>query len=183
MINLLMRPFSYLAIKSSAKDKRVVDWLIPFVLASGLSLLFFLSGGKQGQFVGGTVLGLLQILPGFYIAALAAVVVFNRHDIDRHMPQPTPTIKDNDGDIVSLTRRRFLSMIFSFLTAQSILLIVYIGIGSPASILAMKHLSFEWYSFLKNFYFFTVYFIFFQVICITFLCLYYLGERLHQPDP
>ena len=74
-----------------------------------------------------SILSFIQILPGFFIAALAAIATFNRLDLDKIMPHPAPTIniECNGGkEEIDLTRRRYLTLMFSFLSAESILLIV-----------------------------------------------------------
>jgi hypothetical protein len=38
------------------------------------------------------ILGFVQVLPGFYIAALAAIATFNKTDIDKIMAAPAPKI-------------------------------------------------------------------------------------------
>src|SRR5690349_11295936 len=62
--------------------------------------------GSSGLFAG--LLQIFAILPGFFIAALAAVATFNKPDMDETMPPPAPTIEMRFGaekDSVELTRR------------------------------------------------------------------------------
>src|SRR5689334_187541 len=91
----LLRPLAYLAIDDRSKWQ--IDLLIPAIFAVVQTLLIFsvplrpmiyLNGGLISQ-----LLGLLQIMPGFYLAALAAIATFNRADMDGYMPQPTPTVR------------------------------------------------------------------------------------------
>lgn len=183
MLYVIFRPFSYLFIEKGGLDKKIADLIVPAILALGLSFLYCFTTVKQYDFVSGAMLGLLQVLPGFYIAALSAIAVFNRTDIDKHMENPALLIEVVGGDKHRLTRRRFLTMTLAFLSAESILLIIVIGVGVPISDLLKQIISHELFLVIKNLYFFFVYFMFFQVVCITYLCLWYLGERLHQPDP
>lgn len=183
----ILRPFAYLKIQHHSKW--VVDWGIPLILAVLITLITGLGDLYSDKHLSWNLLenniaSLAGILPGFYIAALAAIVAFNRNDIDEHMPEPTPIIKSYLGDIISLTRRRFLALTFSFLTAESITLMILIGLG-PSLNSIIEHLVNNerlstglWYV-----YIFILYTIFSQLVTVTFLCLYYLGERLHQPDP
>ena len=184
----LLRPFDYLKITHSEKWK--FDWLIPGVIAlSAAALYAVLRGnivmyGERGAVE--RILSLVQILPGFYIAALAAIATFGRNDIDREMPPPTPTVEIRVGGIpntIPLTRRRFLCFLFAFLTAES--LSVWI-IGSAGMLLApLVAGTYSAYLIGGAFdvvFAAIVFFMFSQMIVITFMGLYYLGDRLHQPD-
>jgi hypothetical protein len=133
------------------------------------------------------LLGFFSSLPGFYIAALAAIATFGRNDIDNILPEPTPTVKlvtRGENVLVKLTRRRFLAMLFAFLTCESIALVMYSvmflsygetvadlhafggGLGN-ALILGM---TFIYYTLLM------------QMLAATFWGLYYLGFKLHEPQ-
>jgi hypothetical protein len=68
------------------------------------------------------VLIFISTLPGFYIAALAAVATFDRPTLDEIMPPPAPTMKLRTGlfsESVELTMRMFLSHMFAYLTTIS----------------------------------------------------------------
>jgi hypothetical protein len=189
VVNLLFRPFSYLLIDHP--KKWLVDWLYPLVLcASTIVVLGYLR--TRGTVVifsdAGLVskcLGFIQGLPGFYIAALAAIATFNKTDIDKTMPAPVPSLTSiykGEKVVIKLTRRRFLCSMFAFLTAESIVLVL-MSVFAPATASSFKGWiggdleSVTVYIFLI-FYFFA----FWQMIVTTFLGLYYLGERLHQAD-
>ena len=109
----LLRPYAYLQIEHP--KKYIYDWVIPFLLTAFFLVIclifvdydnYFSSSGLISKF-----LDFVEILPGFYIAALAAIATFQRNDIDQHMPNPAPKlnikIKGKDQNI-ELTRRRFL---------------------------------------------------------------------------
>jgi hypothetical protein len=182
----VLRPFAYLRIEHHSKW--LVDWALPFSLATIVTLISGLGDHYTGDllswgFLKNDISNLVSILPGFYIAALSAIVVFNRNDIDKHMPDPTPVMKDPLGGIISLTRRRFLALTFSFLTAESILLLVLIGLGPSLNAISFNLLSEDLYFLSKYTFIYILFLIFSQLVTVTFLCLYYLGERLHQPDP
>lgn len=80
MFRHLLRPLSYLSIKH--KQKWIVDWVYPIILAV-LSTVFLFCLKKIGSiplYADGAlvakILGFVQGLPGFYIAALAAICYF-----------------------------------------------------------------------------------------------------------
>lgn len=176
----LTRPVSYLRI--AHEDKWIYDWLVPGVITTATTILLcwlttvqYLTGdgGLLGQ-----ITGFLENLPGFFIAALAAVATFNRHDIDEVMSNPPRVRIMYQGRLgfVEMTRRRFLCVLFSYLTAATIFLIIayYLAaaIGKGANIPEAAQWVFA-----------TAYlFVFWQMIVATLLGLFYLGERLHTPD-
>lgn len=183
----LLRPAAYLQIEHPKKF--YFDWVIP-VAATLITVVIVMSlrGGVVVWGGGGLIerlTGFVQTLPGFYIAALAAIATFNRQDIDRHIPAPTPEIEVMIGgkrNTIKLTRRRFLCMLFAFLTAESILIsILGIGFISFASgVRAAVPESAHFYVSMAAAA--TVIFLFWQLIVATALGLYYLGDRLQQPE-
>ena len=185
----ILRPFSYLAIEH--RSKWIVDWVYPLVLAVismavifGMKLLGAVSLYADGGLIS-KVLGFVQGLPGFYIAALAAIATFNRIDIDKTMPSPAPTldIKVQGRTVaIELTRRRFLCSMFAFLTAENLILIV-LAIFSQTLYTAAKSVipvaAQVWVSAVFMFMFLMM---FWQMMVTSFWGLFYLGDKLHQPD-
>ncbi|PLP29396.1 hypothetical protein CWM92_12220, partial [Klebsiella michiganensis] len=124
----------------------------------------------------------ISILPGFYIAALAAIATFNRKQID------DPLISDNGTPYIyvkgvkengkpyrtkeDMTRRLFLCMLFSFLTAESIVLIMLHTFASPLISATTNTYCLAIYSFIFLL-------ILWQLLVTTFFGLYYLGDRIH----
>mgnify|MGYP000818453089 FL=1 len=127
----LSRPLAYLWIKEKSGSKSVIDWYIPIILSSVVVFLYYILPvktvivGKDGLLT--SMQGFLQIMPGFYLAALAAISTFNKVDLDYKLPPPSPTItiKEKGVDVViELTRRRFLNYLFGYLTFISIALYI-----------------------------------------------------------
>lgn len=174
----ITRPFSYLKIQHP--DKNLYNWWLPFFLGGSSSVLVFLAGGIHDLFGDPSVIFRLtrfvENLPGFFIAALAAVATFNGGDIDDLMTDPPKIdVLYNGGLIpVKMTRRRFLCVLFSYLTAISLVLVVLGVLGENVSSMVPV-----WLMMLGCFMFLII---FWQMIVATFLGLYYLGERLHTPQ-
>lgn len=185
MLDIIIAPVSYLRIRHPSKW--VVDWLLPLVLCA-ISTILVACLAKPGAIAGPS--GLIDrlslacsILPGFYIAALAAIATFNRPDIDEIMPSPTPTLLvaiHGAEKTLDLTRRRFLAYLFGFLCWESLFLLVYFIFAGVIAAGVMQHLgslapagrvAFLAVGFLA----------FWQLICATCLGLYYLADRLNRP--
>jgi len=128
-------------------------------------------------------------LPGFYIAALAAIATFGRTDIDEIMPgSPPPRLETatvNGGvNLIELTRRRFLCLLFAFLTVECVAL----TLGSVlvlSAVPAIVECIGDRETLLRIVSAFGVFFyclVLTQLMIATLWGLYYLGERIHQPD-
>ncbi|AYM90052.1 hypothetical protein D9980_05350 [Serratia sp. 3ACOL1] len=182
----LLKPFSYLFIKGIS-GKQAYDWYAPAFLTT-LSILFFYTFSipesellKDGGFVK-AVSGFISNLPGFYIAALAAIATFNREQIDHPLIglNGTPFIKvkrtKENGRTIDvqekLTRRLFLCMMFAFLTALSISIVMLNAFAAPV-INTIKNGIVNW-CYIVAFTFFS-----WQMLVTTFFGLYYLGDRIH----
>ncbi|CAB3680894.1 hypothetical protein [Achromobacter kerstersii] len=189
ILSQLSRPFAYLAI--SHPEKRWVDFILPSVLAVlGTGVTWYLNGKVNFFGAGGVVasiLGFVQNLPGFYIAALAAIATFGRADIDQEMPgDPPPMLKTRTVNGVAnnmrLTRRRFLCLLFAFLTVECVVLTLFsIGLNSLAP--AMQEARNEvWFTGARLAATFVYWFLVAQMLIATLWGIYYLGERIHLSD-
>lgn len=177
----LTRPISYLFLKHPAG--KVYNWVIPSILTSlSLPILYWGVGLNSVLGSNGLIAELSNFvvsLPGFLIAALAAIATFNRPVIDQEMiDAPTIDIKAGNTELKNqpLTRRDFLLRLFSFLTVDSIFLIIYAKIGaitSVPSLLESKYHIAEWV-FIGLFLV-----IFWQLLTLLLFGMYYLCERLN----
>jgi len=185
----LFRPLAYLGI--AYPNKWRLDWLIPFVLGAvsavvlaALALVHPLLIIGDGGLVS-KIVSLVQSLPGFYIAALAAIATFNRIDIDRPMPAPSPRLNvlvRGRKVPIDLTRRRFLCVLLAFLTAESLVLVVG-AIFAQTVAPTIRDLVADKFHFLCLYIGLFFYLLFFwQMMVVTFVGLFYLGDRIHQPD-
>lgn len=176
----LSRPLSYLRIKHD--DKWIYDWAAPsiFTIATLLLAYHYIPLDKLISDNGliSELTSFISGLPGFFIAALAAVATFNKHDIDELMANPPKIGILHHGSflMVEMTRRRFLCVLFSYLTAISIFLVIGARIGLAITTPTEHNILLSWFGI-------SVFlFILWQMILATILGLYYLGERLHTPQ-
>lgn len=175
----LTRPLSYLRIKH--EDKWIYDWLIPVLITAATVYVSF-NFIEPKDLLGpngliSSIVGFVANLPGFFIAALAAVATFNKDDIDQTMDNP-PKIEimyQGNCQMVDMTRRRFLCVLFSYLTAISIFIVLFTKISLSID-LGQEHKYLSWIGITVFF------FLLWQMVVATVLGLYYLGERLHTPS-
>ncbi len=183
----LGKPFGYLFIKGIS-GKAAYDWAAPFILTlltAGLFIGLKISPQSlldDGGFIK-SIISFISNLPGFYIAALAAIATFNRAEIDLPLISSTKSasieikVTKENGKIVNsaevLTRRLFLCMLFSFLTALSIVIIILNAVSAPIISSFQGNGILIAYSLLFTF-------LVWQLLVSTFFGLYYLGNRIHM---
>ncbi|MEZ8739522.1 hypothetical protein AB6E21_05805 [Photobacterium swingsii] len=179
----LVRPFSYLRIDH--ESKQVYDWYLPIILMIGTIVFSFNFIGLEGLIntddgLIAQLTSFISNLPGFYIAALAAIATFNRKDMDLRIPEPTPTIENlirGKKQIIKLTRRRLLCSLFAFLTTESIFLVIFTRFFQSSSLGSITFFDIElsWYGS-------CVYFLFFwQLVVSTLYGLFYMGDKMYDP--
>lgn len=183
----LLRPLAYLSIRDRSKWK--IDLLLPLIFAILFTLGFFYLPSAPSIFGNSGMLslfvGLLQILPGFYLTALAAVATFNHPEMDQLMPTPAPTVSVSVGgrsQEIELTRRRMLSMLFGYLTfiCFTIYFATVIAIIVAPGLKAI--LSVNLHVWATSTFLFLFAFCMGQLIFVTMFGLYQLSDRMHQPD-
>lgn len=137
---------------------------------------------------------LLALLPGFFISALAAVSTFSRPEMDEVMPDDPPPRVDvrHTGKtiVIDLTRRLFLSYLFSYLTVLSFLLFLVMVLTpqlhpSVVGLIDMELGSLEgvWLYLILKYAFMgiTLYFMS-SLFCSMLHGIYFLCERIHMPN-
>lgn len=184
----LLRPFSFLTISHSSSLPIWVNWVLPLVATCVSLLALHMLGADVNVF--GTqglldrLLAFVQTLAGFYIAALAAVSSFNSPHLDQKMPAPAPTmyIMYNKGmECIALTRRRFLTSMFAYLTSLSFLfslMAIVTLVLAPALKQSLPNAVCVLHWVGSGLFLFAL----FQMTCVTFWGLFYLGERMITPD-
>jgi hypothetical protein len=200
MLKVLLRPFAYLSIKHSDPICLWVNWIVPISFALLTALLWlaptildyfnFVNPISpdiwSGSGLVSKIQGFVQNLPGFYIAALAAVATFGGKSMQKAMPGKAPTMRFLfEGQMTSsqpLSRRLFLCSMFAYLTMLSFLLTVGAVFGITFAPV-IKSLLVPWSSLLINAVATSVYILFFvQMLTITGWGVYYVGERMHMSD-
>jgi hypothetical protein len=171
-------------------------WVLPLLVAFVATCAFFALPlrpsitGKEGLFAG--IIQILVLLPGFFIAALAAVATFARPEMDEAMPAPAPTIMLNIGYEceVELTRRMFLSYLFSYLSIASLLLVTFCictQLITPSLKYVISYNTFGHFSYYAlgllraAATFFTFYWCG-SIVITTLHGIFFMTERMHQPS-
>jgi hypothetical protein len=198
MIALIYKPIAYLNIKLSngSKQKFDLDIKVPLLISLLISLLFLGLNyyddsinifGKSNNLLS-PIISFYQAMPGFYIAALAAIATFPSASMNKCMPEPTPyllidqDVEDKSSNRDYLSRRRFLCYMFAYLAFISIVFF-FIAIGLNFTYSTVFFEVADWVFLLTYFInCIIVFFIILQSIFITFLGLWYLGHRIHLND-
>jgi hypothetical protein len=184
MFNLL-RPWAFLQIRPVLPDMRWVIYFLPAIF-SGIVILtsFLINSDGTDIFSNDSILikigGLVQSLPGFYIAALTAIATFHKPDLDQHLLGTPLYLVDYQGNRIQLTRRRFLCVMLSYLTVQSITFSLLCILINNWNYTVFCSLNFKFLPFIVGY---IIYFLFFQFLTITLWSIFYLGERIHTPNP
>lgn len=183
----LIKPFRYLHIRHPHKWR--VDWMVPALFA--LASIFFLhttSGVyslSKPDGIADKILDFLQTLPGFYIAALAIVTTLNNPYIDEIIEGIPPTLSykfRGKKNTIQLSRRRFMALLFSFLTALSLLIIIYSAFYISLHDLILKHEAHFFTAPIAAIYLgsYIYFFLVYQLFVVTLWGLYFLGHRLQN---
>ncbi|MHC9237382.1 hypothetical protein ACX9MO_17290 [Pseudooceanicola sp. 502str34] len=178
--------FSFLRLRSP--DIFWYQWIYPtavFALVFGGFQLWgdhFLAFDKDKLI--SDVNALMGILIGFYIAALAAVSSFSNENLDQVMkgrPPTLTTVRRSEEIKETLTRRRFLAILFGYCATLAIILYAFgvlqahLTVSQPAELWAQTALSFAtqvaW-----GFYVWIIA----SLLVVTLLGLHYLVERMHR---
>ena len=134
MLSQALSVFDFLKIKYPAQKPIIVLYIAPMLVGAILAYFSLLLQSKEiillthSRF--SDAFNFLAILPGFYIASLAAISAINKSAIDeiinkksppyliKREPQRTETYQQ------PLTRRLFLSLLFAYLASTSLLVVL-----------------------------------------------------------
>jgi hypothetical protein len=193
---MILKPCDYLRITWKDGDKRKFDWFYATVVAIIFSLSLIIFSILAPEHIDPSsapdptsniffkskafelLTGFLQTMPGFYVAALAAIATFTNPDMDKLMLGDNPP---KDAGNLIMTRRRFLSQAFAYLTFLSICLFILSAMFKYMYEIAVFPVNNYIFYSVYGICTFTVFLFFTQMILVTFLCLYYLGDRIHVP--
>ncbi|WP_420390330.1 hypothetical protein [Marinobacter sp.] len=182
----LFTPLAYLRIHHPIKPW--FDLFIPLILCClGFGILMFLPGrvnlfGEAGLVA--HVTQLLQMLIGFYIAALAAVATFPSEVLDQGFagdPVRITVRRQGKRKQIEINRRRFLSYLFGYLAFESLFLFM---VGMSISVLhnnLATLLDQKLIDFVKPAFIFVYLFLITNLMVTTLLGLHYLTDRIHRP--
>lgn len=190
----LSRGFAYRGI--SHADMRTYTTWLPLLLTILIGVFFALLPvkpvllGTNGLV--GSLLTLVSTLPGFYFAGLAAVATFGNATMDQEMPAPAPEVVmliRGQQVTVKLTRRLFLSYLFSYLVILSFgLCFALVALNAFASSIdvlqtnMMHWTGAAWpWLIVKGAVGFPLAFVFASMVVSTLHGVFFLTEKIHQP--
>ena len=190
----LSRGFAYRGI-SHGEMRTYTTWLPLFltILAGAFYALLPVKPAIVGSTgLVGNLLTLVATLPGFYFAGLAAVATFGSTTMDHEMPAPAPEVEmrvRGQQVPVKLTRRLFLSYLFSYLVILSFglcLALMAINVFAP-SIDVLQSAMGRWtgvawpWLIVKGTVGFVLTFAFASMVVSTLHGVFFLTEKIHQP--
>lgn len=181
----LLKPLDYLRIR--IVEKKHYDYTYPILF--GTSVTGLLCFGPADIKVFGDkglidlIIGILQILTGFYIASLAAVATFNKIDMDNRMagaPAKLSVLMRGEEIIETLTRRRFLCLMFGYLAFVSMFLYFLGGLANLFSPHAAELISSSVQPYMKWIFIWFYMVVSCNLIVTTLLGLFYMCDRIHR---
>lgn len=184
---VFLRPLNYLRIRHPYALK--YNWLFPLFLGGVISFGALKLGSAGDAFKDGglifSLIPLLSILSPFYIAALAAVSTFGGnktvdHPFEMRKPVLLSVMGDGgDWEDIEVTPRHFLSMLFGYSTALSLLLLM-LAIFSPLILAAFQKVLPGYASYGLSAFLCVFFFLFSQLILGTLLGVYFLADKIHR---
>ena len=194
MLYLISRPFAFIWVKHPTLTPFLR--LAPLAVVAVFTFFYWIMPVRPPLTGDGSLsrhmITVFAILPGFFIAALAAVSTFNRPEIDEVMPDPAPELKLRTGkheSFVPLTARMFTTHLFSYLTSVSffsVLFFVFSDLTAPSVSHWVSLVSDLFWRNLLSAVLAHVYFAFAiwlaaKIVLTTLIGLYFLAERIHRP--
>jgi|GEM_PF-1790393 len=194
MIIHVLKAFDFIKIKYPPPSKNLNSllYIVPMLLAFLFCIFFGVIDQAATDPKGVNVFNhrafdnistFVQILPGFYIGALAAIASYMHPGMDNMITAPTPYLKETltSGSRQSkLSRRRYLTLMFGYLSAISIISAIFIFFVRLAYDVEIFKVS----SFIYNCIYYPLLFCFFTIFCqmvlITLFGIYYLADRMHR---
>lgn len=192
---ILLRPTLYRQIKLPSKS--FYDTWIPLAVG-GISTVIVWYGNRKIPLwdehgIISSIQLILTILPGFFITALAAIATFDKPTLDETMHGTPPTLTccdlDNEPKNRPLSRRRFLSLLFGYLSMSTLLLYIFGAVLNTTNHTLLVMINEDWKYYHTFFLIFESSFTFIYLTCFTnivtttLLGLFYLSDRLHWYEP
>lgn len=186
----LLKAFGFLRIKYNDSNLNFVLYYLPIFLSVLVAIFLFMIDSNSDQHINiftqnsfDSISTFVQVLPGFYIASLAAIASYNNPNIDNAMTGNPPYLEEKvtGGSRKSkLSRRRFLTLMFGYLAAVSMISTIFLfftRLGYDSSIISVSHFFYNAVYYILCLVFF---FVFFQMVLITLHGIYYLADRMHR---
>lgn len=177
----LLRPLLFLHIRMDRLCRYV--WLYPFcwlgLLSIFLVLFFQYEIGRVSCELVGKSSAFVVLMPEFYLLDLIAVAwAINTPAMDKPFEgcKATLTSRESETERRILSRRRFLCLLFGYLSFVSLLLLL-------ANMALMTVAQGGWFTSPLQVFFAGIYgFFFLQLFALTMLALFYLCDRLHWKE-
>jgi len=181
-MHIFRTPFLFLLITYPRSG--VISWIIPIVLATAtMAVFYFLPGeisvsGDDGFLE--RVITIMTISGGFFVTSLT-VILTNESDIinSTFVGEGKPVIS---GENELLTRKRFLSLLFGYISFVSFSVVGMISAALVASHSIKMALTDKVLEVLEYGSGFVLLVFLFQIFLFSMVGLHYLTDRLHRSD-
>lgn len=195
ILKKLFVPLNYLRIEH--KLKSMLDYILPMLFSGLICILYYVLPvsieltGDNG-FVS-KLNAQLQVLSGFYVAALGAIATFPNKNMDCLMDGHGLQLNGDD-----LTRRQFLSYLFGYLAFMGFILLLvalFVDIFKPSieycamvnsyddSLINCELINSLDSIWLNGFFLFVYLTVFLSIFFTTLLGVYYLTYKIHENKP
>lgn len=199
MENYIFKAFGFLKIIYPEDSPNSILYLVPSLLSILVCcFLLYLNHDSDhiinifNQPAFDSISTFVQVLPGFYIAALAAIASYNNtnsksndnSNLDNKISGNPPYLHEetsNGGRKSELSRRRFLTLMFGYLAAISMLSTVFLFFVRLSYDVGIIFVPYSIYLVAYAILMFIFFFFFFQMILVTLYGIYYLADRMHRP--
>ncbi len=191
MSSYILKAFGFLFIKYDEGKPNMILYYLPIMLSILICVFLSMLNCSSTETINiftekafDSISTFVQVLPGFFIASLSAIASYGNENIDNKMSGNPPYLLEitERGKYKSeLSRRRFLTLMFGYLSAISMIITIFlflIRLSYDVQILTVPSVIYFIVYYLVSFIFF---YIFFQIITITLYGIYYLADRMYLP--
>ena len=178
----------------SYEEMRWYVWYLPLLFVAVILVISLLIPSLPGSLEEGGVISVIQdvtkVLPGFYIAALAAVSTFSNDTLDEAVPSVKPLeLRTLGKDIpTTVSTRLFLSLLFSYLTVLSFAVLILSTFGimlkeplGSINVTDLSDVSLLAVSLGKYLYIGFVLYLTGSLAATSLQGIYFLAEKIHRP--
>lgn len=181
-MHIFKTPFLFLRV--SYPNATMISWIAPIIMSSSTMIVVYLLPGSIN--IGGAdgflerVITIMTISGGFFVTSLTVILTNESAVINgKFIGEGKPEII-SEGEF--LTRKRFLSLLFGYISFISFCIVGIISFSlvvSSSFRIILNDITFEILEYVSGFILLTF---LFQIFLFSMVGLHYLADRLHRAD-